>query len=209
MKNLVFVTDIFGESTWIDSLAVLTAKQVQSQVISPYTFRQNFKSETESYQAFTQAGGMEAYVIKVEAMLSTMPKKDTLFIGFSAGAAALWKVLADKESQFSKCHFVGFYPGQIRHYLDLEPKIETSLIFPKNEQHFELMPVISALIGKANTLIWQNDLQHGYVNPSSDNFDLQASQEVVGWCENIDKLFTANTFSRVLRASQRNYQSLN
>lgn len=209
MKNIVFVTDIFGESSWTDNFSTSFSDSAEFHVISPYSTRLDLADEKDAYQAFTVSGGIEAYVSKVKARLFSMPKEHTLFIGFSAGAAALWKVLADNNVANENSHFIGLYPGQIRHYLDLEPQIDTSLIFPISEQHFDLTPVLSSLRGKANTRIWQNALQHGFVNPSSDNFHLQASQEVVGWCQNKDKLFTANAFSQLLKTSQLNYQRLN
>lgn len=209
MKNIVLVTDIFGASTWTDEVSGILSEKTECKVITPYSHREDFASEKEAYHAFTQAGGIAAYIDRVKQSLSINQFQQTLFIGFSAGAAALWKVLAELDYELELSHFIGFYPGQIRYYLDVEPQIETSLIFPVSEQHFDLAPVITQLKTKANTHVWQNDLQHGFVNPSSDNFHLQASQEVVGWCKNIGKTFTANAFSQLLIASPLNYQSLN
>lgn len=188
---VILATDIFGQTQWCDNL--LDSWQQQSAdviCINPYPPQYDiaFKNESEAYQAFTAQGGIDAYVDKIDTVISQTLKaeidqkryKKVVAIGFSAGAAALWKVSALSETGGNNIqHVIGFYPGQIRHYLDLQPKPHFSIIFPRAEKHFDLTPVIEHIVTKQNVNSIQVGLEHGYANPSSDGFNALASTELL------------------------------
>ena len=208
MQKIILVTDIFGESHWTDNFKAHVSHQAKVFILTPYSSRMTFAGENEAYKAFIEEGGMDAYIDKVASSLININCTNTVFLGFSAGAAALWKVLSTEKSETGDNHFIGFYPGQIRHFLDVAPKCRCSLIFPSKEAHFDLQSVINQLQNSVNGKIWQNELEHGFINPDSNNFHLQASQEVLGWSENISKLFTANAFSTLMTNSAVKYTSI-
>lgn len=202
---LILVTDIFGQTPWCEELVqTWRAKGHKALCINPYTVealtdkqsvdhqyldnasfdsklfdRPTLKNEQQAYQLFQKSGGLDAYTKKVKQTLEqiiTGEEQTITCVGFSAGAAALWQVAALNTIKLTHC--IGFYPGQIRHSLELTPLCPFTLIFPESEQHFELEPVIQHLVTKQNTQILQVALKHGYANPQSDNVDNLASNEL-------------------------------
>jgi dienelactone hydrolase len=198
VKNLlVLITDIFGETNWCQSLIqAWRAKGHNAMCISPYTapyISPNdsltdvtlFANEEQAYQQFQLSGGMDSYAEKVEQALQQATPETTpetnepiICLGFSAGASALWKVAAKSFDKVALTHCIGFYPGQIRHSLELTPLCPFTLVFPGSEDHFDVEAVIQHLVTKQNVGIVQVELKHGYANPQSDNFNDVASREL-------------------------------
>lgn len=177
--RVVLATDIFGQSDWTLKLErALLAQGYQVSLVTPYEQRHAWQSEADAYAMFTQDGGFDNYCEKIQHVVSAQLNSPCLYLGFSAGAAGLWRTLADQVVS-NKSHLLGFYPGQIRHYLDLMPSIATTMVFPKQEQHFDLSKVIEYLVTKPKLNLIQNKLQHGYANPSSDNYNKKASDQLM------------------------------
>lgn len=177
--HVVLATDIFGESDWTLKLKrVFSDQGYQVSLVTPYEQRHTLQSEADAYALFTQYGGFDNYCEKIQQVVSAQLDIPCLYLGFSAGAAGLWRVLADQVVS-NQSHLLAFYPGQIRHHLDLTPSVATSIVFPKQEQHFDLSKVIEYLVTKPKLNLIQNKLQHGYANPSSDNYNKEASDELM------------------------------
>lgn len=100
-------------------------------------------------------------------------------MGFSAGAAATYKALndfsSDSEQMKTIRHLIGFYPGQIRHHLDITPGCPVTLVFPRSEQHFDLDKVIDSLAKKANIRCIRAPFAHGFMNPLSASYHKRAA----------------------------------
>ena len=92
-----------------------------------------------------KVGGMQVYIRLLTSKLKQL-KEPYLLIGFSAGAAAAWHYLSSSDGYCRAAAL--FYGGQIRHYTALEPIVETTLINPKMEEHFDLKEVESKLANK-------------------------------------------------------------
>lgn len=195
--QIVLATDIFGETKWTQAIVVKWRKQGHQVLsVSPYEELLQFAGESEAYAQFTEAGGFDAYCHKITRLhQEKLMQSQALYIGFSAGGAALWRVLSEVESG-TQSHLIAFYPGQIRHHLDLSPKVATSLVFPKQEQHFDLSPVIEYLVTKPEVNIIQNGKLHGYANPESDQYDQSASSKVFDLLCDVSKCANAASFSR-------------
>lgn len=177
--SVVLTTDIFGETDWTDRAKLAFGNKQNVIIISPYANKCAFENETKAYQAFTKLGGVEAYAKKITNHLSTLDAQDALLcIGFSAGASALW-LSTSQIKLHENSHLIGFYPGQIRHYLDIRPSIDTSIIFPVQESHFDLTNVIQHLVTNQPVKVIQNQLMHGYANPLSSNFNRAESEQVL------------------------------
>ncbi|GHB74226.1 dienelactone hydrolase [Psychrosphaera saromensis] len=189
---LVLITDIFGETNWCQSLIQSwRAKGHNAMCLSPYinpyiatydslTDATLFANEEQAYQQFQLSGGIDKYAEKVEQALQqvTETNEPIICVGFSAGASALWKVAAKSFDKVALTHCIGFYPGQIRHSLELTPLCPFTLVFPGSEDHFDVEAVIQHLVTKQNVGVVQVELKHGYANPQSDNFNEVASNEL-------------------------------
>jgi hypothetical protein len=138
-------------------------------VVSPYLPEQeNFSSEQQAYEHFNNVGGINAYVIKLIEVVKAFPNLKHM-IGFSAGAAALYRVMSDKKK--TQPPMTLFYPGQIRHFLDKQPFCDCKIIFPAFEEHFNLDHVMAKLKQHKNIKLTQSDGLHGFMNQSSINFN--------------------------------------
>ena len=223
--QLILITDIFGEGEWTQSLiggwrALANSSptlNVTCHLISPYAQPQNFQNEEDAYHAFVASGGMDALIERTKVLLQNLEKEaalankalnDVVLAGFSAGAAAAWCVNDMKGSEYNIRHTIGFYPGQIRHYLELEPEGPITLLFPVKENHFELAPVINELTKKALCTCWQNNLPHGYLNPNSVNYRRDASRRMLEYLQDIILLANPKAFNSGLTQLGFNYKEI-
>lgn len=177
--DILICSDIFGGT---DDLQELAGQVVEGQsryrIIGPYLDEtKHFVEEGRAYQAFVKAGGVEAYARGLAGQLDTL-SSPTVLIGFSAGAAAIWKALGNKHyAQVAR--FIGFYPGQIRHYLCLTPGVDTQLYFPNAEAHFDLDDVIKKLTGKKAVSLLKTPYSHGFMNRLSVGYHPRGYQEFI------------------------------
>lgn len=179
--RIMLFSDIFGISdAFVELAGHLAEDQSLVKLVGPYDDPTlSFYGEDVAYKAFVRAGGVESYIERVELALNGIDSP-TLLIGFSAGAAAIWNAVSD-ISKLKVCDnhflgFIGFYPGQIRHYLSFTPEVETRLYFPADEPHFDLEEVIKQLTGKKRLKIDKTPYAHGFMNKLSNGYDNQAYQ---------------------------------
>lgn len=139
---------------------------------SPYPSSEiALSSESEAYRYFQSNGGIEAYAHKLYDVIQAHPNVKYM-VGFSAGAAALYKVMSQVEK--SDVQLMLFYPGQIRFYLDHAPNCPCTIIFPQNESHFGVTEVIDKLRKYKHLNIQHTAYQHGFMNRASAGFDINA-----------------------------------
>jgi len=208
--QIFLATDIFGQTAHVEMLTKgwQTAGH-QVELISPSDMNEQFVDEASAYEAFSKSGGIEHYVERIKAGLTKYNLEiPIMFIGFSAGGAALWRALSDIETAV-KSHLIAFYPGQIRHYLDLQPKLPSTLIFPRLEQHFDLTKVIEYLVTKPSVKVIQNEWLHGYANPQSKNYSQSDSETSLQLLTNVELCIEPESFSNGLTKLNASYRELN
>lgn len=182
--QIVFASDIFGFTPWTQRLTQHWLNiGYKVALFTPYSKAvdgaikdlalQAFSCEKQAYQAFSAEGGFEYYCDHIAASLPK-PTEPCLYLGFSAGGAALWRVLS-QCSAAKTSHLLAFYPGQIRHHLTMLPPIATTLVLPQREEHFDLSVVIEYLVTKQQVNLIQNHCLHGYANPDSKNYNSSVS----------------------------------
>ncbi len=171
-NSVLIVSDIFGMSAAFLSLLKDISIIDIAVVISPYEHVQTyFENEQQAYQCFQDNGGMDAYILSVaESLKSNSGIKK--IVGFSAGAAAIYSVMSNLTK--NDIQLTLFYPGQIRHFLNLHPSSPCHIIFPESESHFLLPDIIKVLKKQSNIKVEQNIYQHGFMNKDSKSFDLTA-----------------------------------
>lgn len=177
--NILVCSDIFGSTAHLKHLLdQVTVSADQIHFIDPYdSISKSFSNEDEAYEYFTAKGGISSYIEKV-AFAVNQKKDDFIVLGFSAGGAAAWKALSDKQNQ-ACIELIAFYPGQIRHYLELQPKQKTRLIFPSKEAHFNVAKVHQAVSAYVLVSSDISNYEHGFMNPISSGFNQQAYDKYV------------------------------
>lgn len=175
--KIVIVSDIFGQTKALDSLAVNLSDNIS--IVDPYNeVRHSFDNDRQAYEYFTQCGGMQVYIRLLASKLKQL-KEPYLLIGFSAGAAAAWHYLSSPDGYCRAAAL--FYGGQIRHYTALEPLVETTIIHPKMEEHFDLKEVENQLISKPRVNIESTQYLHGFMNEYSKGFNREGLNNYTKW----------------------------
>ncbi|MDF2179396.1 hypothetical protein P2G88_14165 [Aliiglaciecola sp. CAU 1673] len=173
----LLVTDIFGPGAGINGLATfLEEAGMACSILGPYPQPILFADEQSAYQRFLQECGHDGYLALVTKALDNFTEP-TVVIAFSAGASAVWRAVASHSRQYLQ-HVIGFYPGQIRHHTDLSPKVPTSLIFPRQEAHFDVLAVMAKLTAKPQLHYMQTAYEHGFMNPLSKGYSEKACRSV-------------------------------
>lgn len=181
---VIIVSDIFGHNDYLKQLIADCRFSSAVTIVDPYDGRcLEFDGQTDAYECFTHNGGLDALTCKVKTLISTL-SQPCFLIGFSAGASAIWRVLADSEHADMIEGGLCFYPGQIRYHLDLTPLSPVELIFPSHEAHFDLQPVMELVRLLPNTLCQQLDAQHGFMNRQLVEFDEGIYNE---FCQNLSQ----------------------
>lgn len=172
--KVIFVADIFGKNQHLETL-INDCSINEADIIDVYQGESRlFANEEEAYDAFLQQGGLESYTLLLKQYLEqqTQPVK---LIGFSAGASAIWQLLSqDSDVNDKIINPICFYPGQIRYFTDIQPAMNTHVIFPGFEAHFNLDPIIDELRGRENLSMINTDLEHGFMNKQKTIFNQEA-----------------------------------
>lgn len=184
---MLFASDIFGISDAF--LTLLKDVDIADNAIniSPYQQPQiHFESEKQAYQCFQDHGGIDAYILRLTDVLKSHQGIKHV-VGFSAGAAALYKVMSNLSG--NNIPLTLFYPGQIRYFLDKHPSSSCYIIFPESEPHFSLSDVIKVLKQQLPLTVDQNGYQHGFMNFESKGFDQTAYSH---YCQMLQVLLANN-----------------
>jgi len=172
-KHLVIVSDIFGRCAGLNRLLqdLAATSAVQIQLIDPYGGAlQHFATEQQAYAAYSAQCGHDIYAGQVVQALQAAAQPFALAVGFSAGAGALWRALADTTVTRVK-KAVLFYPGQIYQHIVLNPQAPTQVIFGQSEPHFAVADICAQLQQKRGVSAVATPYAHGFINPASKAFN--------------------------------------
>jgi len=166
----MIVADIFGVTPALIALGRTINADI---IVDPYGGKvMNFDNEAQAYHYFINNVGLDAYVNKLSKIMKECADR-AIIIGFSVGAAAIWKLSASTDIEIIKrvkCA-ICFYGSQIRHLTTLSPNFDIQLIFPKNEAHFDAQALVERLANKKRVTAVQVDFLHGFMNYHSSNFN--------------------------------------
>nr|NJM03957.1 hypothetical protein [Desulfobacula sp.] len=171
MATLFIIADIFGRTRALEAMGQELSDTIpDTRIIDPYQgLDHRFETEARAYDYFTDRVGLASYAsILTEALAS--PGPDTVLIGFSVGASALWSV-SDRPFRRHIQKAFCFYGSQIRQYTGVRPRFDMDLIFPKQEPHFAVDELIHALAGKDRVSCSKAPALHGFMNKLSPHFD--------------------------------------
>jgi len=184
-------------------------------IIDPYQGENmNFENEEVAYSHFTEQVGLERYTQHLHSILVLAnktrlnktspattqavqsPIDQSLYlnkqqqctkctvIGFSMGASALWTISNNNDINIDEAFY--FYGSQIRHWMDINPKIKGTVILPISEPHFDVNALQIKLEEKNMLSVIRCDYHHGFMNENSTNFNQHAYNQYTHWLsENI------------------------
>lgn len=185
MSHILIATDIFGKTNAVETLSErLSAVCERVHMLDPYDAKpMHFQGENEAYEVFNRLCGLENYAQICRKALDALSNEEVILIGFSMGSSALWKVLDGRHQGGKIKHFYGFYASQIRHFLDVNPLVPCTLVFPYSEPHFDVAELMSKLAIKEGLTCIKTAYLHGFMNPLSVNYNAMGYAEYCRWIE--------------------------
>ena len=191
IMNIILVSDIFGKTPALIQLGEAIGA---TAIVDPYDgVDMGFEDESKAYAYFVEHVGFEQYydVLQSELQNQISPISSmNVLIGFSIGASAIWK-LSDNPDITNIQRGICYYGSQIRNLKAVSPHFNIELIFPKKEDHFDVLALQKALSQKKNVQITQTNYLHGFMNSHSDNYNQ------VAYLEHAKRLCIKNKYKRV------------
>lgn len=171
MATLFLIADIFGRTRALESMGQQLSETVPDiRIIDPYQgMDHRFETEALAYAYFMDRVGLASYGSSLADALAS-PGPDTVLIGFSVGASALWSV-SDRPFRRHIRKAFCFYGSQIRQYTGIRPRFDMELIFPEREPHFNVDELIGILTAKDRVSCSKATGLHGFMNELSPHFD--------------------------------------
>ncbi|GAB4195209.1 MAG: dienelactone hydrolase family protein [Wenzhouxiangellaceae bacterium] len=174
--EIVVFSDIFGYTPELSEQLDEWCGADCWQLITPYRAQPVFDDDDSAYQHFIANGGIEAYTTRAQR---EAPAAARLWLGFSAGAAVMWRLLARPNPPCDQA--LGFYGGQIRDATGLHPGRPVLLIWPRYERHFDVNGVIQALADRPRLCQKRSRCGHGFMNPHSAHYSNHAERHYGRW----------------------------
>lgn len=179
--RILLAADIFGVTgDLLEIAAAVGGNGNRSRIIGPYPASVRFNDEDLAYAAFIRHGGVDSYTKKVLGHLADSGDKPLACIGFSAGAAALWRAMADPAAEGVSLA-VCLYGSQIRNAVTVEPRCPCLLVFPEEEPHFSVAELIGCLRHRPRIRCAAVPWRHGYMNRLSRNFNREGHARTLAW----------------------------
>lgn len=167
--DILLATEIWGRTPHVDALAnSLHPFAGRVMVADPYDGRDPcFPNETSAYAAYLEHCGHEEYARRV-TLAAAEAAEPVFLVGFSAGAGAVWTAICTENLPVAGA--CCFYGSAIRNLSDTTPNAPVDLIFPDQEDHFDVAALADVLAAKPLTRCHRAGAGHGFMNPLSANY---------------------------------------
>lgn len=186
MSTIFIVSDIFGVTLALKQLVTeltdkLSDPSLTFIIVDPYNEQSlNFKNEADAYAYFTEHSSIEKYAKHLSDIITQSNSHNNCkVIGFSVGASAMWSIADNVDLQVE--HAIYFYGSQIRHTLNVKPHIQSTMIFPQQEEHFDVQALSAQLKNKKKVVIKPCCFNHGFMNKHSINYSKQGYRTYINW----------------------------
>lgn len=176
--NLIIVAhEIYGINEHIKSFCEQVA-QAGFDVVCPNLLKEplafSYSEEKEAYHHFhTNCSFLDSRASLCKLASENRREYKQLFIvGFSVGATAAWLA---SSSTADIDGAVCLYGSRIRDYTELVPKCPVLLVFPEEEQSFDVTSLMDILVKKE---VKQVKLagKHGFCDPFSKSFNIDSAK---------------------------------
>lgn len=172
---VVVIHEIYGINEHMNSVCDAIASQGYDVFCPNLLGREPFneKDAEDAYHYFMSNIGFIRASQQLKKLVEKMKSQyeHVWIIGFSIGATIAW--LCSEEESIDG--IVGFYGSRIRDYLTVSPKCSMLLIFPEEEQSFQVDQLLFELKEKNIDCVKLSG-SHGFMNPYSAVYHEQSSQ---------------------------------
>ena len=135
----------------------------------------NYDLQEEAYQHFMNNIGFDSAVQQVKQVIVQAKKqyRNIYLLGYSVGATIAW--LCSGEENMCNA-IIGYYGSRIRDYMNITPKCPVLLIFPIEENSFNVEELVNSLENR-NVNVYMLNGKHGFSNPFSKNYCVQSFEK--------------------------------
>ncbi|MBZ8142618.1 hydrolase [Rubrivivax gelatinosus] len=163
--HILVATDIHGTDDTLRRQLALLGSPVS--IVSPWPGDgRPFATEQQAVQAFHRDDGLAAFERSIAAAAGDAP---CFYIGFSVGAAALWRHVAGTRCHPGSRAFL-YYGSRIRDARHLLPRCPTTLYFAAHEPSFEPAVLARELAASGADCHVLDGTHHGFMNAASPHF---------------------------------------
>lgn len=179
-KAILLIHEIYGVNDHMKFMKEKLSK-LEADIICPNLLSKDapysYEEEGMAYQNFVQNIGIDEGSRQITNMLIQLKQEyeEVGVIGFSVGATISWLC-----SESNLCNFViGCYGSRIRDYINISPVCPTLLIFPAEEQTFDVDSLINSLKQKREPLLEIKKFYggHGFMNPFLQTFNKESADQ--------------------------------
>jgi len=182
--SIILVSDVFGVTP---ALLAISEKLGECIIVDPYNGQMMaFQNEAEAYSFFVETIGLDNYLSRLVALVETI-KQPTRLIGFSVGAAIIWRLSENEDNPLIK-QATCFYGSQIRNFTEIMPNFAIKLVFPHSEPHFDVEELQRKLTNKDNVETIRVKYLHGFMNYHSSNYNKAGCSEHIDLLSSLDEL---------------------
>lgn len=135
----------------------------------------SYDSQEEAYQHFMNNIGFDSAVQQVKQTIVKAKERyrSVYLLGYSIGATIAWLCSSEKDM----CDgIIGYYGSRIRDYKNITPKCPALLIFPTEENSFNVEQLVSFL-EKRNINVYMLNGKHGFSDPFFKNYCAQSFEK--------------------------------
>jgi len=145
----------------------------------------NYDLQEEAYQHFMNNIGFDSAVQQVKQVIiqAKMQYRNIYLLGYSVGATIAW--LCSSEENICS-GIIGYYGSRIRDCMNITPKCPTLLIFPTEENSFNVEELVASL-ERWNINVYMLNGKHGFSNPFSKNYCAESFEKAEKLVDNFLK----------------------
>jgi len=128
-----------------------------------------------AYTHFINNVGFDSAVQHVKQVIIEVKKqyRNIYLLGYSVGATIAWLCSGEENM----CNgIIGYYGSRIRDYINITPQCPVLLIFPEEENSFNVEELVNSL-EKSNANVNILKGKHGFSDPFSKNYCVQSVEK--------------------------------
>jgi len=145
----------------------------------------DYDLQERAYKHFMDNIGFDSAVKQVKQVIIQAKKqyRHIYLLGYSIGATIAW-LCSGEENMCDG--IIGYYGSRIRDYKNITPKCPVLLIFPTEENSFNVQELVNSL-EKWNINVYTLNGKHGFSNPFSKNYCIQSYEKAEKLVDNFLK----------------------
>lgn len=135
----------------------------------------SYEQQEEAYRYYLDNIGFESAFAQVKKLMLRVRKqyRNVFILGYSVGATIAWMC---SEATGLCDGVVGYYGSRIRDYMDVVPQCPVLLVFPNEEESFNVEETVG-LLKEKKARVYIFNAKHGFGDPFSGSYSMPKSEE--------------------------------